>query len=117
MRRRYCSQTGTQAKTHEKQTAGARNVQSGGKRCERERERDKKADRCHETRAARQATRQADELAKKEAPNCIKCRKDRIIASSMEALMHTSNHSRLSSENKPKKCRSVRRSGVSWAVD
>lgn len=36
MRRRYCSQTGTQAKRHEKQTAGARNVQAGGKCCERE---------------------------------------------------------------------------------
>ena len=35
MRRRYCSQTGTQAKKHERQTAGARNVQAGGKCCER----------------------------------------------------------------------------------
>lgn len=36
MRGRYCSQTGTQAKKHEKPTAGARNVQAGGKYCERE---------------------------------------------------------------------------------
>lgn len=40
MRRRYCSQTDTQAKKHEKQRAGARNVQAGGKCCERERERE-----------------------------------------------------------------------------
>lgn len=50
VRRRLCSQTGTQAEKHEKQTEGARNVQAGGKYCER----DKKAERCHETRAARQ---------------------------------------------------------------
>lgn len=47
MKRGYCSQTGTQAKKHEKQTAGARCVHAGGKCCGRERE--KKADRCHET--------------------------------------------------------------------
>lgn len=46
VRRRQYSQTGTQAKKHERQTAGARNVQAGGKYCER----DKKADRCHEAR-------------------------------------------------------------------
>lgn len=40
-----------QAEKPEKQTAAAGNVQAGGKRCER----DKKADRCHETRAVRQA--------------------------------------------------------------
>lgn len=53
MRRRYCSQTDTEAEKHEKQRAGERNVRAGGKYCERERERDEKADRCLETRAAR----------------------------------------------------------------